>query len=54
VDAGMLIRYALGLPISVAVIGVASVDQLKENVRIVRKASPMTRTERQELETLMG
>jgi hypothetical protein len=54
VDAKTLIRYALGLPISVAVIGVASVDQLKANVRIVRQATPMTLAERQELETLIG
>ncbi|UCD51088.1 MAG: aldo/keto reductase [Phycisphaerales bacterium] len=54
VEARSLIRYTLGLPISVAVIGVASVDQLKENIRIVRETSPMTATERQELETVMG
>ena len=36
VDARSLIRYTLGLPISVAVIGVSSVDQLKENVRTLR------------------
>ena len=49
-----LIRYTLSLPISVAVIGVASVEQLKANVRIVREAAPMTLAERRELETLMG
>jgi len=54
VDADSLIRYALGLPISVAVIGVASIDQLKENVRIVKETRSMTVTERRELESIMA
>ena len=49
-----LIRYTLSLPISVAVIGVASVEQLKANVRMVHEATPMTVAERRELETAMG
>ena len=49
-----LIRYTLSLPISVAVIGVASVEQLKANIRVVREAVPMTLAERRELETAMG
>ncbi len=49
-----LIRYTLSLPISVAVIGVASVKQLQANVRIVREALPMSVAERRDLETLMG
>jgi uncharacterized protein len=49
-----LIRYTLSLPISVAVIGVASVEQLKANIRTVREATPMTLAERRELETAMG
>jgi uncharacterized protein len=49
-----LIRYTLSLPVSVAVIGVASVEQLKANVRMVREATPMTVAERCELETAMG
>lgn len=49
-----LIRYTLSLPISVAVIGVASMDQLKANISIVREATPMTLAERRNLETLMG
>ncbi len=49
-----LIGYTLSLPVSVAVIGVASVAQLKENVRMVREATPMTLAERRELETAMG
>ncbi len=54
VDARSLVRYALGLPISVAVIGVASVEQLKANVRIVKEAAPMTTAERRELEKTVG
>jgi aryl-alcohol dehydrogenase-like predicted oxidoreductase len=49
-----LIRYTLSLPISVAVIGVASVEQLKANVRAVHEATPMTLAERRALETTMG
>jgi len=49
-----LICYTLSLPISVAVIGVASVEQLKANIRLVREATPMTLAQRRELETSMG
>jgi hypothetical protein len=54
VNAASLIRYTLSLPISVAVIGVASVEQLKANVRTVCEATPMTLAERQDLEQAMG
>ncbi len=54
VDAPSLIRYALGLPISVAVIGVASIDQLKANIAVVKEAKSMTVAEQQELEKVMG
>ncbi len=54
VEAQSLIRYTLGLPISVAVIGVANVDQLKANVRVAKKASPMSTPERRELEKRMA
>ena len=53
VSARALIRYTLGLPISVAVIGVASIDQLKTNITIVREAKPMTTAEQQGLEKRM-
>ena len=53
-NAVSLIRYTLSLPLSVAVIGVASVEQLKANVRAVREAVPMTLAERRELEAAMG
>ncbi len=54
IDPGLLVRYTLSLPISVAVIGVASVEQLKSNIGFVRAAQPMTVAERRELESLMG
>ncbi len=54
VAANRLISYVLSLPVSVAVIGVASVEQLTANVRAVREARPMTLVERGELETAMG
>jgi aryl-alcohol dehydrogenase-like predicted oxidoreductase len=54
VKAQSLIRYALGLPISVAVIGVASVGQLKANIKVVRETRPMPVVEQRQLETLMG
>ena len=54
VEAQSLIRYTLGLAISVAVIGVANIDQLKANIRIVKQIKPMNVLEREELEKVMG
>jgi predicted aldo/keto reductase-like oxidoreductase len=54
VESRSLIRYALGLPISVGVIGVANVAQLKANIAAVKEAKPMTLVERRELEKLVG
>ena len=54
VNAASLIRYTLSLPVSVAVIGVASPEQLEANVRLVREATSMTLAERRELETAVG
>ncbi|MHC4584661.1 MAG: aldo/keto reductase [Planctomycetota bacterium] len=54
VEAQSLIRYTLGLPISVAVIGVANIEQLKANVRIVKQFKPMNVTGREELEKVMS
>ncbi len=54
VEAQSLIRYTLGLPISVAVIGVANVDQLKANIRVVKQIKPMNVTEQKELEKTMS
>jgi uncharacterized protein len=50
----MLVRYALGLPISVAVVGMASVDQLRANVVAVRSFAPLDAAERQRLEKAMA
>jgi len=54
VDPAALIRYVMGLPISVGVVGVSSVEQLHQNVRIVKDAPPMTAAEQRQLEELMG
>jgi aryl-alcohol dehydrogenase-like predicted oxidoreductase len=49
-----LLRYTLSLPISVAIVGVASVEQLKANISIVREMTPMTLAERKDLEQFMA
>ena len=49
-----LIRYTLGLPVSVAVIGVASPAQLKANIAVAKENRPMTATEQRELEQRVG
>jgi aryl-alcohol dehydrogenase-like predicted oxidoreductase len=54
VDARSLIRYTLSLPISTAVIGVASPAQLRSNVAVARQDTPMSSDQRQELEQLLG
>ncbi|MHC4536115.1 MAG: aldo/keto reductase [Planctomycetota bacterium] len=54
VEAQSLIRYTLGLPISVAVIGMANIEQLKTNVRYVKQLEPMNVREQKELEKIMG
>ena len=54
VESQSLIRYTLGLPISAAVIGVASVEQLKANIRVVKEAKPMGTAQQRQLEQLIG
>jgi aryl-alcohol dehydrogenase-like predicted oxidoreductase len=54
VNASLLLRYTLGLPVSVAVVGVASIEQLKANVAVAKDATPMNVAERQDLEGLMA
>ncbi len=54
VSAPLLLRYTLGLPISVGVVGVASLEQLKANIGSVRDLAPMTLAERQDLERMMA
>ena len=53
-QAGMLIRYALGLPISAAVVGMGSLEHLKVNVGAVRDDRPLSEPERKELEQRMS
>ncbi|UCD00096.1 MAG: aldo/keto reductase [Phycisphaerales bacterium] len=54
VESRSLIRYAMGLSISVGVIGVDNVNQLKTNVAVAKGNKPMTVVERKELEKVVG
>lgn len=51
-DASMLIRYALGLPISCAVVGMKNLKELEINVAAA-KMKPLTKEEQISLENLM-
>ncbi len=51
---GELVRYTLGLPISVAVVGMSSLEQLRINVAAARDESPLDAEQRKELEARMG
>jgi len=53
VNAQSLIRYTLGLPVSVVVIGVANIEQLEANISVVKQIKPMNIVERQELEKVV-
>ena len=53
-EAGMLIRYALGLPISAAVVGMGSLEHLRVNVAAARDAEPLNKKERGALEKHMS
>jgi uncharacterized protein len=52
-DAATLIRYALGLPISCAVVGMKSLKELEINVAAARDMKPLTKKEQIKLEKLM-
>lgn len=52
-DAATLIRYALGLPISCAVVGMKSLKELEINVAAARDMKPLTKKEQINLEKLM-
>jgi len=52
-DAGVLIRYVLGLPISAAVVGMGSLEHLRINVSAARDAQPLNEEERKTLERAM-
>ncbi len=51
--AGELIRYALGLPVSVAIVGTGSLDELRVNVAAAREA-PLNDQQRTALEARMN
>jgi aryl-alcohol dehydrogenase-like predicted oxidoreductase len=53
-EAGVLIRYALGLPIAAAVVGMNSLDHLRVNVAAACKNKPLTAEERKALEAHMA
>lgn len=53
-EAGMLIRYALGLPITAAVVGMNSLAHVRANVATVCEQQPLTETERRALEAQMS
>ncbi len=52
-EAGTLIRYVLGLPITAAVVGMKSLGQLKVNVAAAR-GRPLDQQQRKALEAAMG
>jgi aryl-alcohol dehydrogenase-like predicted oxidoreductase len=53
-QAGTLIRYALGLPITAAIVGMGSLEQLRVNVAAVREGQPLDEAQRKELEKQMA
>jgi len=53
-EAGTLIRYALGLPISAAIVGMGSLEQLRVNVAAVCDSQPLGEAQRKELEKHMA
>lgn len=53
-ESRMLVRYALGLPISVAIVGMKSVEQLKANIAAVCNFTPLDAAERERLEKVMA
>jgi aryl-alcohol dehydrogenase-like predicted oxidoreductase len=52
-DSTSLVRYVLGLPVSCAVIGMKSIDELRKNLAAITDMKPFTRKEQAELEQLM-
>lgn len=52
--ASTLIQYVLGLPVTTAIVGMASVEQLQLNIAAARDMKPLTEKERSELEKLMA
>jgi hypothetical protein len=50
----MLIRYALGLPISAAVVGMGSLKHLQINVAVARDEQPLNKEERKAMKKHMS
>jgi len=53
-SASTLIRYALGLPVSAANVGMASLEHLRINVAAAREKKPLNEQERKSLEKQMS
>jgi len=53
-ESGELIRYVLGLPVTAAVVGMGSLEQLRANVCAARDLAPLNNRERELLEKLMA
>jgi aryl-alcohol dehydrogenase-like predicted oxidoreductase len=53
-DAGTLIHYALGLPITAAVVGMGSLEHLRVNVAAVADGQPLNELQQKELEKHMS
>jgi aryl-alcohol dehydrogenase-like predicted oxidoreductase len=53
-EAGVLIRYALGLPISAAVVGMGSLEHLRVNAAAARDRAPLDDEQRKALEKHMS
>lgn len=53
-ESQLLIRYALGLPVSAAIIGMASMKQLQSNIAVVSTSAPFDATQREQLERAMA
>jgi len=50
----VLIRHVLGLPVTAAVVDMASLEELRPNVPAARDFAPLGERERESLEKLMA
>jgi aryl-alcohol dehydrogenase-like predicted oxidoreductase len=53
-ESAALIRYGLGLPITAAVVGMGSLEQLQANIHAARDLQPLNKEEQTSLEELMA
>ncbi len=53
-EARALLRYALSLPVSIAVVGMSRLEQIRENAELARRFEPMGESEMRELSGRMG